>query len=48
MRGGELGYSPAIHSEPAFDNPDLVVACVVGDGEARPDRWLRPGIPTSS
>src|SRR5713101_6633220 len=28
--GGELGYS-LVH---AFDNPDLVVACVIGDGEA--------------
>jgi xylulose-5-phosphate/fructose-6-phosphate phosphoketolase len=32
--GGELGYS-LIHSfGAAFDNPDLIVACVVGDGEA--------------
>ncbi|MCP2352461.1 phosphoketolase [Nonomuraea roseoviolacea] len=32
--GGELGYSLAHAYGAAFDNPDLVVACVVGDGEA--------------
>ncbi|MEV2276904.1 phosphoketolase family protein [Nocardiopsis sp. NPDC049922] len=32
--GGELGYSLAHAHGAAFDNPDLVVACVVGDGEA--------------
>ncbi len=32
--GGELGYSVAHAYGAAFDNPDLVVACVVGDGEA--------------
>ncbi len=32
--GGELGYSIAHACGAAFDNPDLVVACVVGDGEA--------------
>jgi xylulose-5-phosphate/fructose-6-phosphate phosphoketolase len=32
--GGELGYSLAHAVGAAFDNPDLVVACVVGDGEA--------------
>ena len=32
--GGELGYS-LVHAYGAvFDNPDLIVACVVGDGEA--------------
>src|SRR6202167_4642829 len=32
--GGELGYS-LVHAEgAAFDNPDLIVACVIGDGEA--------------
>ena len=32
--GGELGYS-LLHAYGAvFDNPDLLVACVVGDGEA--------------
>jgi xylulose-5-phosphate/fructose-6-phosphate phosphoketolase len=32
--GGELGYSLSHAYGMAFDNPDLVVACVVGDGEA--------------
>jgi xylulose-5-phosphate/fructose-6-phosphate phosphoketolase len=32
--GGELGYSIAHAFGAAFDNPDLIVACVVGDGEA--------------
>jgi xylulose-5-phosphate/fructose-6-phosphate phosphoketolase len=32
--GGELGYAISHAYGAAFDNPDLVVACVVGDGEA--------------
>jgi xylulose-5-phosphate/fructose-6-phosphate phosphoketolase len=32
--GGELGYSLAHAYGMAFDNPDLIVACVIGDGEA--------------
>ncbi|HEY3737827.1 MAG TPA: hypothetical protein VGL26_10330, partial [Jatrophihabitans sp.] len=32
--GGELGYALVHAFGAAFDNPDLVVACVVGDGEA--------------
>jgi len=32
--GGELGYSLLHAYGAAFDNPDLVVACIVGDGEA--------------
>jgi len=32
--GGELGYSLAHAFGAAFDNPNLIVACVVGDGEA--------------
>jgi xylulose-5-phosphate/fructose-6-phosphate phosphoketolase len=32
--GGELGYCLAHAYGAAFDNPDLMVACVVGDGEA--------------
>ncbi len=32
--GGELGYSLAHAFGAAFDNPDLLVACVIGDGEA--------------
>jgi xylulose-5-phosphate/fructose-6-phosphate phosphoketolase len=32
--GGELGYSLAHAYGAAFDNPDLIVACIIGDGEA--------------
>ena len=32
--GGELGYSLAHAFGAAFDNPSLIVACVIGDGEA--------------
>ena len=32
--GGELGYSVAHAYGAVFDNPDLIAACVVGDGEA--------------
>ena len=32
--GGELGYSLVHAYGAAFDSPDLIVACVVGDGEA--------------
>jgi len=32
--GGELGYSLSHANGAAFDNPDLIVCCVVGDGEA--------------
>ena len=32
--GGELGYSLAHSFGAVFDNPDLIAACVVGDGEA--------------
>jgi xylulose-5-phosphate/fructose-6-phosphate phosphoketolase len=32
--GGELGYSLAHAYGAAFDNPDLLVCCIVGDGEA--------------
>jgi xylulose-5-phosphate/fructose-6-phosphate phosphoketolase len=32
--GGELGYALATAFGAAFDNPDLLVACIVGDGEA--------------
>ncbi|TKB82615.1 MAG: phosphoketolase family protein [Nitrospira sp.] len=32
--GGELGYSLSHAYGAAFDNPDLIAACVVGDGEA--------------
>jgi xylulose-5-phosphate/fructose-6-phosphate phosphoketolase len=32
--GGELGYSMSHAHGAAFDNPDLIVSCVIGDGEA--------------
>ena len=32
--GGELGYALSHAYGAAFDNPDLLVACIVGDGEA--------------
>jgi xylulose-5-phosphate/fructose-6-phosphate phosphoketolase len=32
--GGELGYALATAFGAAFDNPDLLAACIVGDGEA--------------
>jgi len=32
--GGELGYSLSHAFGAVFDNPDLVVACIIGDGEA--------------
>ncbi len=32
--GGELGYSLVHAYGAAFDNPDLLVACIIGDGEA--------------
>jgi xylulose-5-phosphate/fructose-6-phosphate phosphoketolase len=34
QEGGELGYAVSHAYGAAFDNPDLIVACVVGDGEA--------------
>ncbi len=50
--GGELGYSLLHAFGAAFDNPDLIVACVVGDGEAETgplatswhgNKFLNPG-----
>ena len=50
--GGELGYSLTHAFGAAFDNPDLLVACVIGDGEAetgplegswKGTRFLNPG-----
>ena len=50
--GGELGYALAHAYGAAFDNPDLIVACVVGDGEAETgplatswhsNKFLNPG-----
>ena len=49
--GGELGYSLAHAYGAVFDNPGLVVACVIGDGEAETgplatgwqgNKWLNP------
>jgi xylulose-5-phosphate/fructose-6-phosphate phosphoketolase len=49
--GGELGYSLSHAFGAVFDNPDLLVACVVGDGEAETgplatgwhgNKWLNP------
>ncbi len=34
LEGGELGYSLSTSYGAVLDNPDLIVACVVGDGEA--------------
>ncbi|HUD03539.1 MAG TPA: phosphoketolase family protein [Patescibacteria group bacterium] len=34
LEGGELGYSLATSYGAALDNPDLIVACLVGDGES--------------
>ena len=50
--GGELGYSLSHAFGAAFDNPNLVVACVIGDGEAETgplatawhsNKFLNPG-----
>ena len=45
--GGELGYSLIHAYGAAFDNPDLIVACVIGDGEAETGPLATAGIPTS-
>lgn len=34
LEGGELGYSLSVSYGAALDNPDLIVACLIGDGEA--------------
>ena len=34
LEGGELGYSLSTSYGSALDNPDLITACLVGDGEA--------------
>lgn len=34
LEGGELGYSLSTSYGAALDNPELIVACVIGDGEA--------------
>ena len=33
LEGGELGYSLSTSYGAVLDNPDLIVACLVGDGE---------------
>ena len=49
--GGELGYALSHAYGAAFDNPDLLVACVIGDGEAETgplaaswhsNKWIDP------
>jgi xylulose-5-phosphate/fructose-6-phosphate phosphoketolase len=45
---GELGDAPAHTYGAAFDHPDLLVCCVVGDGEAESGRLRRAGTRTSS
>ena len=34
LEGGELGYALSTSYGAALDNPDLIVACIIGDGEA--------------
>ncbi len=54
--GGELGYALSHAFGAAFDNPDLLVCCVVGDGEAETgplatswhsNKFLEPGAATA-
>jgi xylulose-5-phosphate/fructose-6-phosphate phosphoketolase len=45
--GGELGYLLSHAFGTAFDNPDLIVACVIGDGEVETGPWRPRGSPTS-
>ena len=44
--GGELGYALSHAFGAAFDNPDLIVACVIGDGEAELSAII--GVPESA
>ena len=46
--GRELGYSLSHSFGAVFDNSELIVACIVGDGEAETGPWPPPGIRTSS
>jgi xylulose-5-phosphate/fructose-6-phosphate phosphoketolase len=41
--GGELGYSLSHAFGAAFDNPDLIVACVIGDGDGDGDGEAETG-----
>ncbi len=45
--GGELGYALSHAYGAAFDNPDLIVACVIGDGEAETGPLATAGIRTN-
>ena len=45
--GGELGYVLSHVCGAAFDNPELIVAAVVGDGESEQDHWQLPGTSAS-
>lgn len=33
-QGGELGYALAVSYGAVFDTPDMIVTCIIGDGEA--------------
>ncbi|MEZ4345098.1 MAG: hypothetical protein R3B83_02725 [Nitrospirales bacterium] len=44
MKAGNWDMPSLTHSGRS-DNPDLIVACVIGDGEAETGPWLPPGIP---
>src|SRR5918911_1403086 len=46
--GGELGYALAHAYGAALDNPDLLVACVIGDGEAETGPLATTSMPTST
>jgi xylulose-5-phosphate/fructose-6-phosphate phosphoketolase len=46
--GGELGYALSHAYGAAFDNPELIVACVVGDGKPKRVRSRPAGTATSS
>ena len=46
--GGELGYALAHASGAVFDNPDLVVACVIGRSQKQPASTISSTIPQCS
>lgn len=49
--GGELGYALAVSFGAVMDSPDLIVTCVVGDGEAESGptaTFVLPGMIISS
>jgi xylulose-5-phosphate/fructose-6-phosphate phosphoketolase len=45
--GGELGYSLIHAYGAAFDNPDLIVTCIIGDGEAETGALATSCTPTN-